>query len=196
MALEDLVQSKEKNSNLRGELKDVDDTIEMLKDKLKKSMGRKKELLLQLSSLTEENDMNEALEEKTKECEKLSKEVVLKIEMEYGVMRQTKEIEDRKKIEEDLNKKLKERTEEYCKLDRIAGHLESDLQECRDNERELERQIVILRHDLEVANEYKEKFKISSTKLEALLEGQKKADDKCGLGYEKGECFGPGQRNF
>jgi len=54
--------------------------------------------------------MDEALKEKIKECENMAKEVVLKHEMESGVMRLTKEIEERKKTEENLNQSLKERT--------------------------------------------------------------------------------------
>jgi len=81
-------------------------------------------------------------------------------------------------------------------MDRIIRHLESDLEDARDNEEKLEDQIDTLKKDLQIENGYKEKFKISSTQIEVLLKSQKRVDDKSGLGYEKGESSGSGQKNF
>lgn len=82
----------------------------------------------------------------------------------------TNEIEGRKKNEENLNQSLKERSGECCRLDCEIGQLKLDLQESKHHEEELERQIVILRDEVVTANEYKEKFKISSAKLDVMLE--------------------------
>lgn len=38
-----------------------------------------------------------------------------------------------------------------------------------------------------IANEYKDKFMIRSTKIDNLLEIQRSLGDKCGLGLEEGE---------
>jgi len=80
-------------------------------------------------------------------------------------------------------------------MDKIIRHLESDLEEARDNEEQLENQIDTLKRDLQTTNGYREKFKISFAQLEVLLESQKRVDDKHGLGYEKGESSRSGQKN-
>jgi len=61
---------------LKERLKQVDDFINELKEKLSIFMKKRKELLQQLVSQGEDNDTNEDLKEKTKLCEKLSKEVI------------------------------------------------------------------------------------------------------------------------
>lgn len=62
----------------------------------------------------------------------------------------------------------------------------NDLKEAREHEEDLGKK-VLLKFDLEVRNEYKEKFRISSTKLDEMLASQKNSNDTQGLGYEKGE---------
>lgn len=110
------------------------------------------------------------MKEKTKECEKLAKDnVVLKHEMEFIVMGLTKEIEGRKKKEENINQSIKDRSNECCRLNYEIDQLKLELHQSKNNEEELERKIVILIDELATANEYKEKFKIISTKLDVLL---------------------------
>jgi len=194
--LDDLDQSNSEVNELKERLKDADDFINELKGKLSISMKKRKDLLQQLASQGEANDTNEDLKEKTKLCEKLSKEIIMvRHEMESGVMKFTQEIEEKRKIEDDLRQSLKEKSEDCHKMDIIIRHLESDLEEARDNEDQLENQIVTLKRDLQIANEYKEKFKISSAQLEVLLQIQKRVDDKQGLGYEIGESSGSDQKN-
>jgi len=168
-----------------------------LKDKLSLSMKKRKELLQQLASQGEANNANEDLKEKTKLCEKLSKEIIMvRHEMESRVIKFTQEIEEKRKTKDNLRQSLKEKSEDCHKMDRIIRHLESDLEDAKDNEEKLEDQIVSLKRDLQTTNEYKEKFKISSTQLEVLLGSQKRVDDKCGLRYEKGESSRSDQKNF
>jgi len=77
-----------------------------LKDKLSLSMKKRKELLQQLARQSEESNTNEELTEKTKLCEKLSKEVIMvRHEMESGVIKFTQEIEEKRKAEDNLLKK-------------------------------------------------------------------------------------------
>lgn len=70
------------------------------------------------------------------------------------------------------------------------------MQKDRDYEHEIERQIVTLGNKLATANEFKQKFKISSAKLDEIIQIQKDTNDKRGLGYEKGESSGSEQKNF
>jgi len=84
-------------------------------------------------------------------------------EMESGVIKFTQEIEEKRKTEDNLRQSLKEKSEDCHQMDRIIRHLESDLEDAKDNEEKLEDQIVSLERDLQTTNEYKEKFKISST---------------------------------
>jgi len=73
----------------------------------------------------EANNTDEDLNEKTKLCEKMSKEVVmLRHEMESGVIKFTQEIEEKRKTEENLNQSLKEKIENCYKIDRIIRHLD------------------------------------------------------------------------
>jgi len=196
-ALEDLEQSNSEVSELKERLKQADEFMRELKDKLSLSMKKRKELLQQLARQSEESNTNEELTEQTKLCEKLSKEVImLRHEMESGTIKFTQEIEEKRKAEDNLRQSLKEKSEECHQMDRIIRHLESDLEDAKDNEEKLEDQIASLKRDLQTANEYKEKFKISSAQLEVLLGSQKRTDDKYGLGYEKGESSGSGQKNL
>jgi len=98
---------------LKERLKQADDFINELKGKLSISIKKKKDLLQQLASQGEDNDKNEDLKEKTKLCEKLSKEVIMvRHEMESGVIKFTQEIEEKRKIEDDLRQSLKEKLED------------------------------------------------------------------------------------
>lgn len=65
----------------------------------------------------------------------------------------------------------------------------------KNNKQELERHIIIRRDELTTANEYKEKFKASSAKLDEILQSQKNKGDMGGLGFKKGERLGSGQSN-
>lgn len=152
-----------------------------LKEKIKDLVGHLKQ--------KESQSMDdEALKEKTEECEKLVREnAILKHEMETIVMKLTKEIEERKKIEENLVQSLKDKSEECYRLDCENGQLKLDLQESREREEELGKQILLLKYDLEATNEYKEKFIINSPNLNGMLQIQKNANDLRGLGFEKGE---------
>ncbi|XP_059071917.1 uncharacterized protein LOC131871232 [Cryptomeria japonica] len=174
VALYDLDQSIAKVHKLKVNLKDVENFIQSLKEKLDKSREKKRELCDQLkqkeSQSIDDDHFNEALKEKTKECEKLAKDnVVLKHEMEFIVMGLTKEIEGRKKKEENINQSIKDRSNECCGLNYEIDQLKLELHQSKNNEEELERKIVILIDELATANEYKEKFKIISTKLDVLL---------------------------
>lgn len=46
-----------------------------------------------------------------------------------------------------------------------------------------------------IANEYKDKFKANSTKLDELLKSQRNDNDKRGLGYEVGESSKTAQQD-
>lgn len=85
------------------------------------------------------------------------------------MIRLIKEIEERKNNEEKLAQSLKDKYEECCRLENENGQLKLDLQDSRQHEEDLERQIILIRYDCDVANEYKEKFRVSSTKLDEML---------------------------
>jgi len=59
---------------------------------------------------------------------------MIRHEMELGVMKFTQEIKEKRKTEDNLKQSLKEKIEDCHKMDRIIRHLESDLEEARDNE--------------------------------------------------------------
>lgn len=111
------------------------------------------------------------------------------------MMKLTKEIEDLKKSEERLTRSLKDRSDECCRLNHENNLLKLELMQSKNNEQELERKIIILRDELTTANEYKEKFNASSTKLDEILQIQKNRGDMGGLGFEKGEIYRSGQSN-
>jgi hypothetical protein len=48
--------------------------------------------------------------------------------------------------------------------------LKLELQKSQDNEEEIERKVLIIRDEIDIANEYKEKFKIRSTNLDEILQ--------------------------
>lgn len=99
------------------------------------------------------------MKEKTKECGRLARiNALQKNKMEAIVMRLTKEIEERKKNKEKLSQSLKVKSEECCRLENENGQLMSDLQNDKEHEEDLGKQILIFKYDLDVANEYKEKF--------------------------------------
>lgn len=50
--------------------------------------------------------------------------------------------------------------------------------------------VIILRDDLTIANEYKDKYKVSYAKLDELLKDRRDTGDTSGLGFEHGESFG------
>lgn len=105
---------------------------------------------------------DEALKEKTKECEKLVEDnVVLRHEMESIMMKLAKEIKARKKNEENLTQSLNDRSDECCRRNYEYDQLKLELLQYKNNEQGLERHIIILRDEISTTNEYKEKFKIS-----------------------------------
>lgn len=74
-----------------------------MKDWLNKSREKRKERVDQLKQKESQNIVEEALKEKTEECDRLTKaNTTQKNEMEAIAMRLTKEIEERKKNEEKL----------------------------------------------------------------------------------------------
>jgi predicted nuclease with TOPRIM domain len=115
--------------------------------------------------------------------------------MESMEMRLTKEIDENKKKEEYVIQTLKERSDECNRLDLENEQLNFELQQSHNNEEELENNIFILRDEITIANEYKEKFKISSSKIYEILGNYKDVGDKKGLRFDKGEKFGSSQRN-
>lgn len=70
------------------------------------------------------------------------------------MMKLIKEIEKRKKNEENISQLLKDKSDECCRLDYENDQLKHDLHETKE---ELGKEI-LLKFDLEAANEYKEKF--------------------------------------
>lgn len=52
-----------------------------------------------------------------------------------------------------------------------------------------------MRDELATTNEYKDKFKASSERLDEMLEIQRHGKDMRGIEYEKEESFGFGQGN-
>lgn len=68
--------------------------------------------------------------------------------MESIVMKLTKEIEDQKKNEEILTQSLKGRSDECCKLNHENDLLKLELIKSKNNEQDLERQIIIQRDEL------------------------------------------------
>lgn len=95
--------------------------------------------------------------------------------MEAIMMRLTKDIEARKKNEESLNQSMKERFDKCCRLNCENDQMNLELLQSNNNEQDLERQIIILRDNLAISNEYKKKFKIISTNLDEMLGSQKNA---------------------
>lgn len=113
----------------------------------------------------EDGKLSQALKEKVEQCENVTIEnVVLKHEMESTMMRMKKEIEEKKKNEENLAQSLKEKYEECIQLD-------NELEQSKNNEEVFEKHIDDLRNELAIANEYKEKFKDSLAKLDELIKG-------------------------
>lgn len=88
--------------------------------------------------------------------------MVIKNEIQTMTMRLSKDIEDRKKKEENLVVSLKNKFEECGRLTHENELLRSNLEQSRSNEQELERQMTVLRDDLTTTSEYKEKFKMLS----------------------------------
>lgn len=73
--------------------------------------------------------------------------------------------------------------------------LKLELIQSLNNEQELEREIIIMRDDLATTNEYRDKFKASSARLDELLKSQRDDNDRRGLGYEVGQSFGTTQQD-
>lgn len=114
----------------------------------------------------------------------------MKNEMQALTMRISKEIEDQKMNEENLGRSLKNRSEECIQLAHENDALRTKLVQSQSNEQELERQMIILRDNLTIANEYKDKFKVSLAQLNELLESQRQNKDSRGLGFEQCQSFG------
>lgn len=68
--------------------------------------------------------------------------------MQALIMRMSKDIEDRKKNKENLSYSLKERLEECNRLTHENDMLGLELVQSKNNEQELERQIIIMRDEL------------------------------------------------
>lgn len=115
--------------------------------------------------------------------------------MQTIVMKLAKEIEDKKRNEESLTQSLRERSNECRRLGHGYDQIRLELMQLRNNEQELERQFIILRDEMVIMNEYKEKFKAISNKLDEIQKNQKSQDEKQGLGYEKGESSRFGQKS-
>ncbi|XP_059068609.1 uncharacterized protein LOC131859095 [Cryptomeria japonica] len=105
----------------------------------------------------ENSHLSQALKEKTQECGKLAEEnAALKHEMESIVMGLAKEIEGRKKSEENRSRSLKDRSDECCRHNCENDQVKLELQQSKNNEEELERQICaqhLLRKPVEPSKE-------------------------------------------
>lgn len=113
--------------------------------------------------------------------------MLMKNEMQDLTMRLSKDIEDRKKKEDNIVLSLKNKFDECGRLNHENNRLRTDLAHSQNNEQELERQVTTLRDDLTTASEYKEKFRISVAQLDDLLKRQRQIDDSRGIGFEQGE---------
>lgn len=81
--------------------------------------------------------------------------MVMNSEMQAINMRMSQEIEDKKKKEENLVVSLKNKFKECGRLVHENDMLRTDLLQFQSNEKELERQMIILRDTLTTASEYK-----------------------------------------
>lgn len=68
--------------------------------------------------------------------------------------------------------------------------LRTELVQSQNNEKRLETMVRVLRSDLDAANEYKEKLRVSFARLDELLKDQRDTGDTRGLGFEHGESSG------
>jgi predicted RNase H-like nuclease (RuvC/YqgF family) len=75
----------------------------------------------------DDGPLNQALKEKKKSENLTNNNIILKHEMESMMMRLTKEIEENKKKEENLNQTLKETSDECYILDCESNQLKSKL---------------------------------------------------------------------
>lgn len=116
--------------------------------------------------------------------------ITMKNEMQDMTMRFCKEIEDRKKNEEELTRRLSDAANENTRLSYENDLLKTDLMHTQNDSNELMRQKEVLERELETANQHKEKFKKSSEELGTLLKNQKPKGDTSRIGFEVGESFG------
>lgn len=108
LALEDLDDEKEKSNKLNNELRQAREYIISLQGKLSAVQAKSKELYDQIQN--QSSDEEDALKD---QCQKITQEnTILKNEMQALTMRMSKEIEDRKKNEENLAHTLKGRLNE------------------------------------------------------------------------------------
>lgn len=107
---------------MKTNLKDVKNFIQTLKDQLIKSKEKRKDLVDQLQKKESQGIDEAVLNEKIEECDRLARaNVVQKNEMEAIVMKLIREIEERKKNEENISQSLKDKFEECYKLENEEG---------------------------------------------------------------------------
>lgn len=180
MTLEYYDVERLKKLKLQDELNFSKEFILILQERLSSVQDIRKELLQ-----NQDDEEKNALKE---QCQKLSQEsLVMKNEMQVITMRMSQEIEDRKRKEENLVVSLKNKFEECDRLVHENDMLIIDQVQSQSNEKEIERQKIILREDLTGASEYKEKFNISSARLDELLKRQRQIGDSSKLGFEQGQ---------
>lgn len=185
-ALEDFDAKKLKNIKLEDELKTTREFIKALQDNLVIEKNNRKELYVQL-----QNQDDEERETLRDIVDKLRQENSnMKNEMQDLTMRPCKDIEDRKRNEEDLARRLNERSDESQRLSYENDMLKTDLIHMQHDKDELLRHVTTLETELVTANEYKDKFKKSSDNLDDMLKSQKPDGETIGLGFEHGESLG------
>lgn len=185
VALSDYDAEKLKNIKLEDDLKAAQDIIQALQENLTIARNKRRELCEKMQN---ENDGKETLSDL---MNKLKQEnMTTKNEMQDMTMRFCKEIEDRKKNEEDLTRRLNDAANENTRLSYENDMLKTDLMHAQNNSNELMRQKGILEGEMDTANQHKEKFKKSSEELGDLLKNQKLNGDTNGLGFEAGENSG------
>lgn len=72
---------------------------------------------------------------------------------------------------------LKDRYDECCILNNENDQLKLGLVQSKNDGKELERQIIILRDEISTTNEYKEKFKATLAQLDEMLESRRNGKD-------------------
>lgn len=191
VALEDFYAETLKNMKLQDELRSTKEFIFTLQERLSSAQAKRKELCDQLQN--QDDEEKNALKDL---CQKLIQENgVMNNEMQALTMRMSKEIEDQKKNEENLAKSRIDKYDECIRLAHENDILRTKLVQSQNNEQELERMMIVLRSNLDFANEYKDKFKASSAKLDKLLKNQRDNGDTRGLGFEHGESSGTANRD-
>lgn len=184
-ALLDYDAEKLKNIKLEDDLKAAQNIIQALQENLAISRNKRRELCEKMKNENDEKETLSYLMNKLKQ-----ENMTRKNEMHDMTMRFCKEIENRKKNEEHLTRRLNDVANENTRLSYENDMLKIDLMHAQNDSNELMREKGILEGELAAANHNKEKFKKSSEELGDLLKNHKPNSDTSGLGFETRESFG------